>query len=84
MHYLLCEKDVGMGLCQYIDLCFHASSLACLHTFGRPSLHLFTFFMFLFSCFYTFLVLISVTARPKSKKCFLKCMVTTTPELEQH
>ena len=22
-----------MGLCQYVDLCFHASSLPCLHTF---------------------------------------------------
>ena len=34
-----------------------------------PSLHLFTF---LFSCFYPFLVLISVRARLKSKKsCFL-------------
>ena len=29
-----CEKDVGMRLCQIIcDLCFHASSLTCLHTF---------------------------------------------------
>ena len=27
------EKDVGMGLCQYVDLCFHALSLPCLHTF---------------------------------------------------
>jgi len=32
IYKLLCEKDVGMGLCQYIDLCFHAS-LPCLHTF---------------------------------------------------
>ena len=23
----------GMGLCLYVDLCFHASSLPCLHTF---------------------------------------------------
>ena len=30
---LQCEKDVGMGLCQYVDLCFHALSLPCLHTF---------------------------------------------------
>ena len=22
-----------MGFCQYVDLCFHASSLPCLHTF---------------------------------------------------
>ena len=28
-----CEKDVGVGLCQYIDLCFYASSLPCLHPF---------------------------------------------------
>ena len=25
--------DAGMGLCQYVDLCFHASSLPCLQTF---------------------------------------------------
>jgi len=38
------EKDVGMGLCQYVDLCFHASFLylVCI-PFGMPSLHLFTF-----------------------------------------
>ena len=27
------KKDVGMGLCLHVDLCFHASSLPCLHTF---------------------------------------------------
>ena len=27
------EKDIGMGLGQYVDLCFHALSLPCLHTF---------------------------------------------------
>ena len=32
-------KDVGIGLCQYVDLCFHAISLPCLHAFGMPSLH---------------------------------------------
>ena len=26
-------KDVGMGVCQYVDLCFLPSSLPCLHTF---------------------------------------------------
>ena len=50
-----------MGLC---DLCFHASSQPCLHTFGMPSLQLFTFLIFLFSCFRPFLIIISVTARP--------------------
>ena len=25
--------QLGMGLCQYVDLCFHASSLPCFHTF---------------------------------------------------
>ena len=55
-----CEKDVVMGLCQYVDLAFmHHPYLVCI-LFGMPSLHLFTFAMFLFSCFYTFLMLISV------------------------
>ena len=26
-------KDVEIGFCLYVDLCFHASSLPCLHTF---------------------------------------------------
>ena len=34
--YDRCEKDVGMGLCQYVDFCVYASSLPCLHTFGYP------------------------------------------------
>ena len=48
-----------MGLCLYVDLCFHASSLPSLHTFWHdisllldtslkfflPSLHLFTFYI---------------------------------------
>ena len=39
---------------------------------GMSSLHLFTLLMFfLLPCFYTVLVLISVTARPKSKKSIL-------------
>ena len=43
-----------MGLCQYIDLCFHASSLPCLHTFWHAIPTSFTFLMFsvLFSCIY--------------------------------
>ena len=55
MHYLLCEKDVGMGLCQYIDLCFHASSLPCLHTFWHAiptSFYIFNVFIFLFLYFF--------------------------------
>jgi len=36
------EKDVEMGLCQCINLCFHASSLPCLRTFWHAILHLFT------------------------------------------
>ena len=39
------HRCVHMGLCQYIDLCFHAP---CLHTFWHAILHLFTFFLFLF------------------------------------
>ena len=60
------EPGVKMGVCHYFDFSFHASFLSCLHTFWLPSLHLFT----LFSCFYTFLVLISVTVRPKSKEYY--------------
>ena len=55
------------GLYQYVDLCFHASSLPCSQTFWHAiptSFYIFIAF-FLFSCFYTFLVLTSVTARPK-------------------
>ena len=63
------EKDIGMGLWQYIvDLCFHAFSVCIL--IGMPSLHL-------FSCLLVFilsLVLISITARPKSKKSILSCV----------
>ena len=54
----------------------HYPNLVCI-LFGMPSLHLFTFFK---SCFCTFLMLISVTVRPKPKKNI--SIVTTTPELE--
>ena len=47
IHGMVLEKDVGMGLCLYVDLCFHASSLYLVRIhFGKPSLHLFTFLMF--------------------------------------
>ena len=39
-----------MGLCQYVDLCFHASSLPCLHTFWHAiptSFYIFNVFYFL-------------------------------------
>ena len=39
-----------MGLCLYVDLCFHASSLPCLHTFWHAiptSLYIFNVFYFL-------------------------------------
>ena len=44
-------KDVGMGLCQYVDLCILCiiPTLFAYILFGIPSLHLFTFF--LFSCY---------------------------------
>ena len=42
--YDRCEKDVGMGLCQYVDFCVYASSLPCLHTFGYPYFIIFFFF----------------------------------------
>ena len=47
MHY---EKDVGTGLCQYVELCFHASSLPCLHTFWHAiptSFYIFKVYYFL-------------------------------------
>ena len=45
------KTDGGVELCQYIDLCFHASSLPCLHTFWHAiPTSSFTFLMFLFSC----------------------------------
>ena len=55
----------------------HYPYLICV-LFGMPSLHLLTFF--LKSCFCTFLMLISITVRPKPKKNISS--VTTTPELE--
>ena len=35
----VCKQNVGMGLWQYVDLCFHALSLRCLHIFwyGIPT-----------------------------------------------
>ena len=75
-----CEKDVGMGLSQYVDLCFHALSQPCLHTFWHAFPTSFYILMFFKSCFCTFLMLISVTVRPKPKKNI--SIVTTTPELE--
>ena len=41
-----------MGLCLYVDLCFHASSLPCLHTFWHAiptSSYIFNVFYFLVS-----------------------------------
>ena len=41
-----------MGICQYVDLCFHASSLPCLHTFWHAiptSFYIFNVFYFLVS-----------------------------------
>ena len=57
--------------------------LVCI-LFGMPSLHLHTFLLFFKSCFDTFLMLISVTVRPKPKKNIsFKCNHNpTTPELE--
>ena len=52
---LQCEKDVGMGLCQYVDLCFHALSLPCLHTFWHvipTSFYIFNVFKVLFLSFF--------------------------------
>ena len=31
--YDRCEKDVGMGFCQYVDFCVYASSLPLLYKF---------------------------------------------------
>ena len=48
-----------MGLCHYVDLCFHASSLHCLHTFWHSiptsfyifNVFFFNYFIFLFILF---------------------------------
>ena len=89
MHCLTvqCEKDVGMGLCLYVDLCFHASSLPCLHTFWHAiPTSFYIFNVFLFSCFYTFLMLVSnlmlISATARVKSILSSVQVTTTPELE--
>ena len=74
-----------MGLCQYVTFAFMHPPYLVRILFGMPSLHLFTFLMFFISCFYTFLVLTSVTATPRSKKSILSSVwVTTTPEFEHH
>ena len=42
------KKDVGMELCQYVDLCFHALSLSCSHTFWHAiptSFYIFNVFL---------------------------------------
>ena len=44
-----------MQLCLYVDLCFHASSLPCLHTFWHAiptSFYIFNVFIFLFLYFF--------------------------------
>ena len=62
-----------MGLCQYVTFAFmHHPYLVCI-LFGVPFLHLFTFIYL-----YSFLVLISVTARPKSKKSVVSSVRVTT------
>jgi len=76
-----------MGLAYMLTFAFvHHPYLVCI-LFGMPSLHLFTLKGFLFSCFYTFLMLISklmlisATARPK-KSILSNVQVTITPELQ--
>ena len=69
-----------MKLCQYVDLCFHASSLPCLHTYWHATPT--SFYNFLYS---STLMLISVTAKPnlESKRSILSSVeVTTAQELE--
>ena len=44
-----------MQLCLYVDLCFHASSLPCLHTFWHAiptSFYIFNVFICLFLYFF--------------------------------
>ena len=41
-----CKKDVGIGLCQNVDLCFHASSLPCLDTFWQAIPTSFNIYLF--------------------------------------
>ena len=63
-----CENDAGMRLCKFTFTII--SSLPCLYTFCHSiptSFYIFNVF-FLKSCFCAFLMLISVTVRPKPKK----------------
>ena len=67
-----CEKDVGMGLCQNVDLNLLSCIIPTLFAYSFGILHLFTFSMFFIFLFLYFLVLISVTAGPiNSKKSIL-------------
>ena len=48
-HYMY--HPAGMRICQYVDLCFHASPLPCLHTFWHvipTSFYIFIIFLFLY------------------------------------
>ena len=64
------KQDVGMGLCQYVDLGFHALSLPCFHTFW----HAIPTSFFFKSCFCTFQLELDLSLSILS--------VTTTPELK--
>ena len=45
-----------MGLCLYVDLCFHASSLPCLHTFW----HAIPTSFYILNVFFSFLLQITI------------------------
>ena len=72
------QKDVEIGLFKFTFTIISSVYLVCI-LFGMPSLQSFTFLMFK-SCFGTFLILLSVTVRPKPNKTGV---LTTTPELEK-
>ena len=63
-----------MGLCQYVDLCFHASSLPCLHTFCHA----------IPTSFYMFFIYLFLGVNLMQLQLVSSVRVTTTPELEQH
>ena len=81
MHQLLCEKDVGMGLANMRPLlsCIIPALFAYFLAAIPTSFYIFNVFYFLVSI--RLLALISVTARPKSKKSIIsfKCMSNYNP-----
>ena len=66
----------------YIDLCFHASSLPCLHTFWHAiptSFYIFNVFIFLFLYFFG-VILSYMQLDPSLRSVFSSVQVVTTTD----